>query len=184
MAMKTRSATRSPSGGTRGLTTGPSCAPGAAAATTARVGSSGIWPVTSLPTKPAVAASAVIASELPIVTRIGTPTTTRSSGTRRNAPPAPTRPAATPTPPETIAERPDLERRRQGEQERNHDDRAPDAEQPRHERAAEPERQQGQSERERHRVRAELSWPGTNAGSSSTPRDPRSGRPGPSSSAL
>src|SRR5438876_4450507 len=31
-----------------------------------------------------------------IVTRIGTPTTTRSSGTKRNAPPAPTRPAATP----------------------------------------------------------------------------------------
>ena len=52
---------------------------------------------------PAVAASAVIASELPIVTRMGTPTTTSSSGTRRKAPPAPTRPAAKPTPPATVA---------------------------------------------------------------------------------
>ena len=75
----------------------PSWAPGTAPRTTASDDDSGTCPVATLPTTPAVAASAVIASELPMVIRIGRPTTTMSSGTSRNAPPAPTRPAAVPT---------------------------------------------------------------------------------------
>src|SRR5438034_11668392 len=55
--------------------------------------------------------SAVMASELPIVTRIGTPTTTSSNGTSRNAPPAPTSPAPTPTLPHTVAVSGRLKRR-------------------------------------------------------------------------
>ena len=52
-----------------------------------------------------------MASELPIVTRIGTPTTTSSNGTSRNAPPAPTSPAPTPTLPHTVAVSGRLKRR-------------------------------------------------------------------------
>ena len=90
-----------PVGDNRRLAAAPSRAPGTAPRATASDGTSGTWPVTILPTKPAVAASAVMASELPIVMRIGTPTTTMRSGTSRKAPPAPTRPAATPTPAQT-----------------------------------------------------------------------------------
>src|SRR5882762_5179541 len=102
---RTKSATRSPKGDSRWLTTAPSCAPGIVPATTARVGASGIWAVTSLPRKPDEAATATIASELPIVTRIDTSTMTRKSGTSRNPPPAPTRPAARPMTPATPAAR-------------------------------------------------------------------------------
>ena len=66
-------------------------------------GTNGIWCVISLPTTPAVAAIAVMPSELPMVTRTGMPTTTTRSGTSRNPPPAPTNPAARPTPPATTA---------------------------------------------------------------------------------
>src|SRR2546426_488608 len=65
----------------------------------------------SLPTKPAVAAIAVIPSELPIAIRTGTPTTTIRSGTSTNPPPAPTAPAASPTPPATTAVRSGGDRR-------------------------------------------------------------------------
>src|SRR5438128_1506818 len=89
----------------RRLASAPSCAPGRAPRATSSAGTSGTWCVASLPTTPAVAAAAVIASEEPMVTRIGTPTTTSRSGINSQAPPAPTKPAATPTPPAMTAVR-------------------------------------------------------------------------------
>ena len=78
--------------GTRRLTRPPSGAPVSEPSTTVSAGHSGTWPVSALPRKPVTAEMPTMASEVPMLSRIGTRSTPTSTGTSEERPARPDEP--------------------------------------------------------------------------------------------